>query len=201
MSNTEIINSEILEEINKGKGCIIFDFGCYFPYKNDLIFDFSLGMEEMTDKKLNHRYPNKGYHTISKKYGKRVSKIGYPYFFELEETNPDATPWILTLTVGVDSKEQTVQLLFPLLLNVTKEKPVCTLSLRYIFEKQRFTFTSHYPSDDGIGFLSRYWTNNEEFEFDDSVQFEIPEIIEDCPVILYPNVITPVACEIGKIMI
>lgn len=44
MHGEEVIN-ELGEEISKGKGCIVFDFACYFPYADQdfLIFKFKLG--------------------------------------------------------------------------------------------------------------------------------------------------------------
>lgn len=77
MHGEEVIN-ELGEEISKGKGCIVFDF----PYADQdfLIFKFKLGEEELEPYKYNHRYPNKDYVTISKKMGRRVSRIGYPVF-------------------------------------------------------------------------------------------------------------------------
>lgn len=202
MHDTEIIMSEISEGIENGKGCVIFDFGCFFPYGNNLIFDFSLGLEKFSDKKLNHRYPNKAYHTISKKYGKRVSKIGYPCFFDFDEAAPNLNTWLLSLTVGADSEENAVQLIFPLILNVTKEKPVCALSLRYNLIEQIFTFQTHQPSEDGFGWTTCYWTNDDEFEDDDNVvRFEIPERIENSRTLIYNTAIMPVACEIDKLLI
>ncbi len=201
MHDTKIISSEISEGIQKGKGCIVFDFGCYFPYGNDLIFDFSLGGEKLTDKKLNHRYPNKAYHTISRKYGKRVSRIGYPYFFDFKETNPNT--WLLNLTVGMDSEENAVRLVFPLILNVTTEKPVCALSLKYNFIEQRFTFRTHKPSDDGIGWKTCCWTNDDKFgsKETDVIKFETPEIIQNGSIVIYQNAITPVFCEMKRLLI
>lgn len=89
MHDMTVIQSELENELNQNKGCIIFDFGCYFPYSNvqDLIFDFHLGLESFSDKKMNHRYPNKSYQTISRKYGRKVSKLGYPYFFDIHNSN------------------------------------------------------------------------------------------------------------------
>ena len=43
MHGEEVIN-ELGEEISKGKGCIVFDFACYFPYADQdfLILKFKL---------------------------------------------------------------------------------------------------------------------------------------------------------------
>lgn len=86
MYREEVVN-ELGEEISKGRGSIVFDFACYFPYvqQNLLIFNFNLGKEELEPYKYNHRYPNKDYVTISKKMRRRVSRLGYPVFVNLNE--------------------------------------------------------------------------------------------------------------------
>lgn len=73
-----------------------------FPYSNSngLTFDFSLGMEEFKDYKINNRYSNKYYQTISRKYRRKVSKIGYPYVMKLNEQ----APMLLTLKIGIEDK-------------------------------------------------------------------------------------------------
>lgn len=80
-----LIKDEI--QLAEDECCIVFDFGCYFPYSNPevLVFDFSLGMETIKDYKLNKRYSNKCYQTISRKYGRKVSKVGYPYVMKINE--------------------------------------------------------------------------------------------------------------------
>ena len=101
MHGEEVIN-ELGEEISKGKGCIVFDFACYFPYADQdfLIFKFKLGEEELEPYKYNHRYPNKDYVTISKKMGRRVSRIGYPVFVDLNEEYF----FILEIEVGINAR-------------------------------------------------------------------------------------------------
>ena len=116
--NIELIKNEI--QLADDECCIVFDFGCYFPYANSevLTFDFALGMEEFNDYKINHRYPNKQHQTISKKYGRKVSKLGYPYIMKLSEQHP----MLLCLKVGI--KEQYITMIFPLQTNMTKDKPI-----------------------------------------------------------------------------
>lgn len=123
------ISKESALELTSGftdekKGCVIFDFGCYFPYSNqqDLCFEFSLGMEKISDIKLNHRYPNKDYVTISRKNGRKISKLGYPYFTKLGEFLA-----ILSVTVGVNNNKGTM--LFPIKTLLTEEKSICLLQM------------------------------------------------------------------------
>lgn len=41
MHGEEVIN-ELGEEISKGKGCIVFDFACYFPYARSRLSDIQI---------------------------------------------------------------------------------------------------------------------------------------------------------------
>ena len=86
----ELIVKELGDEVTYNhKGCIVFDSIVYLPFENicDSNFQFSFGIDgyPFMDCKLNHRYPNKEYYTISRKYGRRLSKIGYPYFLDLQD--------------------------------------------------------------------------------------------------------------------
>lgn len=150
---------ELQPALDNGLGCIILDFGCYFPYDNqDLLdFSFSIGLNQPTDYKLNHRYPNKNYVTISKKSGRKLSKMGYPYFLELGEH-----PMLLSVTLGVRifneqlqmSKDYKLSMVFPIQVNLTKEKPVSALSFRFDAEKSQIDIRS-FPKN-----RVRHWTNN-----------------------------------------
>ena len=135
------------EEVNLGEDecCIIFDFNCYYPYSDpeNLSFRFSLGMEEITDYKLNHRYPNKNYYTLSRKYGRRVSKIGYPYVMKLDEQSP----FILTFHIGLDDKHLTLH--FPINVKMSKEKRACMLTFRFDCESGTYFFLSYEKNEDG----------------------------------------------------
>lgn len=69
----EVFNNEI--KLKEDECCIVFDFGCYYPYEDadHLFFDFEFDGQIFNDKVINHRYPNKSYQTITKKYGRRLS--------------------------------------------------------------------------------------------------------------------------------
>lgn len=158
MNGEELVrnfNNEI--QLAEDECCIIFDFGCYFPYANPeiLTFDFSLGEEEFEDKKLNHRYPNKGYQTISKTFGRKVSKLGYPYVMKINEQ----VPMLLCLKVGI--KENVLTVIIGVKTNMTKEKPICSLSLQYLFDEHKMRFISNEICKDG-GWLMHSWYNYEE---------------------------------------
>jgi len=175
----EIVKNEI--QLLDNECCIVFDFGCYFPYSNFgvLTFAFSLGIKEFDDYKINHRYPNKKYQTISKKYGRKVSKIGYPYIMKLYEQSP----MLLCLKVGIN--KQYITMIFPLQTNLTKEKPICELSLRYNFDKSEFDFMSR----------RNIWTNHEikiERNGCNNVLLSTPQMVgDDSCTLIYENIIEP----------
>lgn len=184
----ELIKTEI--QLADDECCIVFDFGCYFPYSNIevLTFNFSLGMENFEDYKINHRYPNRNYQTISKKYGRKVSKLGYPYIMKLNEQST----MILCLNVGI--KEKYITLLFPLLTNMTREKPICGLSFHYIFDKDRFHFQSLEKHKDG-GWLMHNWYNYEVEDgrkLDNDIFLNPPKLLsDDSHTLIYEDIITP----------
>lgn len=197
----ELVKVELEDEIVKGKGCIVFDFGCYFPYLNqeDLYFDFQLGEEKMENVKLNHRYPNHGYVTISRKNGRRISKLGYPYFVDLSDT-----PKTILLVIKVGIKEEYLTSIFPVNITLTKEKPVCALSMRFMFEDAIFHFYSHKKNNDGIGWKRKGWFNNvnpmNQMKEQESIKLDIPTPIDDFTV-MYRTVLEPVPQELKDLMI
>lgn len=64
----EVFNDEI--KLKENECCIVFDFGCYCPYADTehFVFDFKFDGQTLNDKVINHRYPNKAYQTITKKF-------------------------------------------------------------------------------------------------------------------------------------
>lgn len=182
----EIVINELGEEIKNGKGCIVLDFACYFPYANQdsLEFKFKLGEEELEPYKHNHRFPNKGYVTISKKMGRRVSKLGYPVFVDLNER----CFIVLGIEFGVRGK-RTVKLIFPVNVKLTKDKPVCNLSLRFNFDELTFEFGSY--REDGEGFhRETVWTNDETYEYENAVILSPPTQVT-LDTVMYKDELTP----------
>lgn len=121
-----------MEEFGCGaNACVVFDFGIINPLEN-LDFSFSLGIEEITDIKLNRRYPNKMYRTISRKYGRKLSKVGYPYMMKLEETIDEV--WLLAIRVGEKGTDNYLEMIFPLEVHLSKEKPI--LYIRFLIDEE-----------------------------------------------------------------
>lgn len=197
---SDLFQSEI--ELAEDEGCIVFDFGCYFPYPGDqdrLNFSFSLGMTEFKDYKVNRRYPNKGYKTITRKYGRRLSKIGYPYVMKLTDYKEDEEQiFLLCIQIGVDGEEPW-QLIFPVQTELTKEKPVCKLDFRFRFDKGEFYFESSARINEQH--FSRMWLNYEpEYLQERNMEiyyFTHPEV--EKPMLIYGEVIEPLAAAVENL--
>ena len=199
-----IVSNEIETQIHQGKGCIIFDFGMYFPYHlisgEELVFRLSLGEEPLTDVKLNHRYPNKDYYTITKKYdSRRLSKVGYPYFIDLGD---DPFLAILCVTLGIKCKgrEKATDCLFPLSVQLTKERPVCALSMRLVHESGEITFTSYEYNEKG--WKPYCWTSNRDEAESESLRWLSSVPIEsEKPTIVFDTAITPIPQKLNELLI
>lgn len=187
----QTVLDEVQEKLSDGKtGCIIFDLACYFPYDADLTFDFKLGLNELTDKEVNHRYDNKAYHTISRTYGREVSKIGYPYFFDLDEYKSDAMLLNITVGSGKSGEILPLNLIFPIAIKLTKKEPICTLSMRYYFPDGICKFTSHKRDNINMGWKPVLWTTIDE-EDDESITLMNADVDKKTNTILFSDVITP----------
>lgn len=132
----DIYDDLLLNEDLEEKGCIVVDAGVFFPYSNQdfVIFNVTLTddiyekeeLEELfpLDKKYNHRYPNKEYLTISKKYKRRVSKIGYPFVDNIDILNNYK---YLVMTVGFGKDYSFFYI--PIELHLTPDNPCTVLKL------------------------------------------------------------------------
>ncbi len=215
MASRDAIIEEVGDRLDGDTGCIIFDFSCYYPYQDGLIFDFQLGMDALSDKKLNHRYPNKHFHTISKKLGRKLSKIGYAHFVKLSDLIDGEYVAILAIRFGAEAcngePADVRELLFPLRCRLTKEKPVCGLSMRFNIESASLMFITHYKKNKAdIGFSNITWANQAYIE-NAAAEFEhIPieggkvlegDNLEFPKALLFDTVIEPVACELHEFMI
>ena len=149
---------ELQPELENGLGCIIFNLACYFPYEEqDLLrLSFKVGLFEPTDFKLNHRYPNHRYVTLSKKTGRKLSKMGYSFFCKLGEDTI-----LFMVKVGLNDSNEEISMVFPLRVNLSKEKPVSALTFHFNFESSCIDI--HTTKRDGCGWLSTQWTTDREF--------------------------------------
>lgn len=141
------IEKEMKEFGDGANACVVFDFGIINPLDN-LDFSFSLGMEDITDIKLNRRYPNKMYRTISRKYGRKLSKVGYPYMIKLKEKMNET--WLLVVRVGEKDTDNYLEMIFPLEVHLSKEKPI--LNIQFLIDEKFNLYISS----------SRYLGNNTE---------------------------------------
>lgn len=198
MKNENIIN-EI--QLASDECCIVFDFACAFPYSNPeiLTFNFALGSEEFDDYKLNHRFSSKEWQTISKKYGRKISKIGYPYIMKLKEQ----APMLLCIRIGI--KEQYITMIFPVQTDMTKDSPVCGVSFRYDFDKCEFVFTTYEKNATSVGWKPHTWRSHkkesERFNEKNDIWLNAPCLIEEAHTMIFEDVIEPCASRIEDLLL
>lgn len=200
----EVFNNEI--KLKEDECCIVFDIGCYYPYEDadHLFFDFEFDGQIFNDKVINHRYPNKSYQTITKKYGRRLSKVGYPYIFKLDNQRLK----MLHVKIGLQAegiKEQHITLNIPIETHMTKNKPACALTLHYLFDKDKFIFTSEERAEEG--WQPYEWINYDKKEIEDK-GFNTEHITvmnQICKTgdldITYGDIITPNASKIDDLIV
>lgn len=191
------IQNEI--QLKENEGCIIFDLGCYFPYQNTeiLTFEFLINSKPISDVKMNHRYPNHNYQTLSRTYGRKVSKIGYPHFISLDQQEP------LNLTIKIGIKDKVITLNFPIETKLTKEQPVCVLSLHYNFDEYKIRFESLQYQKEEHCYYQYIWTNDEELQKGRpyTTLFTIPiKSATDSHALYFTEVLTPFASELEHLL-
>lgn len=159
--NDELITKEIA--LRDDECCIIFDFGFYYPFDNTddfSRFGFSLGMRDCDDVRLNHRYSNKNYYTISRKDGRKVSKLGYPIVMKLDQQYA----MLLDIAISAGVSKKFAHLVFPVVTEMTKEKPYCFLSMHYNTLTSDICFTTYdatFENDRLIGWTPVLWSRKD----------------------------------------
>ena len=191
---------EVQAELNNNRGCIIFDLSCYFPYlkQDKLTINFSINSKKYDDIKLNHRYPNKNYVTVSKKNGRKLSKMGYPYFCELNK--PISVQ--LQINIGFTDEKDTITYIFPVEAELTKEKPVCYLSFNQNFKNSFIELLTTYCVKNGY-WETITWTNDietDKYKEIKTIFLQTPNMIDD-NTFMYQDIITPIAQKIDELLI
>jgi len=193
------VKEQLLNPFPTDKRCIIFDCGCYFPYANqeDLVFSLSVAGTVLADCKNNNRYPNKNYVTITKKEGRRLSKLGYPYYIDASKEKA-----VIPVVISVGTVDSFgVKLGFLFQLSLSNDRPVCGVDFRYIFDKDSLSITSHYRNEDDIGWNRFAWVYGEApDERFKSITLKEPVLKED-GINWFSEIITPFASTLDDILI
>lgn len=182
------------KQLNDNKGFIIFDFSYYSKDMFDFcpyLFNFSIGTNECSDIKVNQRFANKCYWTISKKYGRKLSKVGYPYAVDLDRENI----MMLSIKLGTKKNPFIMALNFPLKISLTTANPYSYLQFILNLDTGDFRFKTLKKSDISTGYDSIIWSNRktddnqhktEHYHFMTAAQY-----IEETNTFNYENIITP----------
>jgi len=158
-------------EQDTGSGIFCLDFSAYFPYENQdiLELDASLSTHLMESGnvlnirdlgKLNHRYPNYGYVTLSQKFGRKICRCGSI----IQRPHAELTNYkYLNLTYNVKGLNTVrSRMIVPININTSDEKPCAVIEARFmledfnrpdliltIYEKNSVTHSFTYGTDNG----------------------------------------------------
>lgn len=204
--DTGVIKEELECEVNAGKGCIVIDIGCiYNSYDRELrslcildnmVLRLLVDGKELDDCKLNHRYPNGLYTTISKKTGRRVSKIGYPYFVEPENFKKKMELQLdIEFVRGENKVLDKTTLILPIQLNLDADNPVCGLSLHYQFGKTDVVKIWSYQSCEDGGWKPSIWTT------EDASEENYLGVLIEGEINRFDSIITPMPDKLNRLYI
>ena len=140
MNLYDVVKEEIQSEPNMG--CLIMDLSAYFPFIDQEVceLEFRYWFEngefvQPSDYRLNHRFNNISYRTLTKKYGRRVSRLGYPIFVSLKNAKERTFFLELKFCLNHSWYKSEFYMLLPMKLNMTEEKPVVFLEIRYLMDE------------------------------------------------------------------
>lgn len=135
--------------MGENDGCLLFDIGVYESccfIRDNILVDILL-LKELpenladlsnddlypSDYKLNHRYPNKCYVTLSQTAGRKVSKCGYTFVEPIDVLNQYTYAVIRISNNSFMSKEYQI-FIFPILVLLTKEHRGSTICFHFMYE-------------------------------------------------------------------
>ena len=150
---TEIKADLEQDENLDGCACLILDGGVIYEGVSEKSVEFTIDIDgkKLPDSVVNHRYPNKIYHTFTKKYGKRRSTIGYPILFGFDKNGRVSKT--IQMDIHIEIEGRSINISVPIKLNMSRENPVCGLEF-HIFYKGLIRFFS-YEHDTGLGGWNR----------------------------------------------
>lgn len=176
ISIVEDIERCVGHKLDPELGLLIIDFGAYFPYSNQEVLnmniEFLTDLDETfvclstDDKKLNHRYANNGYVTLSRVCSRRVCKSGYFWYKDLVSLNR-----IKYIRFGYDMNHQMLYFIVPVVLKLDAVYNSACLTIHLDLKELNtpdFTVFSHqyFKDEHGIiGWHCSYYTTK---DFDSS---------------------------------
>ncbi len=150
-------------------------------------FNFLVNDRQYDDFKINHRYPNDSYLTVTKKYGKYVSRFGYPVVLKLAEAKEPVKVSLQIYTTRNDKEFLELQVSLFLQMNCDMEHRIGDMTIYYFYDPDTLKINvfsnlppSYYP--DGYHFVSAKYL--EKIEQDEEIKsglggFNNPLITKD----------------------
>lgn len=145
----EVYRTEGIDLLNMSDKLLVLDFGCFCKdlLTDNLHFDFRLGSHNCNNKKLNHRYPNKAFATLSKKYkNKMISKLGYTVVISKSELDENGV-FRDTLFVELGNRDNYSVMMFPLLIDFSDHKLLPVYKDAWINCQIAFLYFRSYAED------------------------------------------------------
>ena len=179
-------DEQIWDEINRihplgeTDGCLVFDIGILesspkvrertsasimllrtLPWNLDELLYRYQGIK-MPDTKMNHRYSNHDYVTLSQTVGRKVSKIGYQFVAPIEELNQYAYAVIFIDINPTPLFQQIQAFLIPIQVSLTSERRGNLTSYRFAYHVgcyEHMMIISNKPTSLSVqGYESDFWT-------------------------------------------
>lgn len=113
------------------------DFATFDEYCNEANYG--------KDIKMNHRFLNSQYHTLSQKAGRKLSKIGYSFVDSIESLNKKHL-----LCARIENKSGVVIYMIPIQISLTKDLPVGSCELWISSHKwNKIRINTYYQENNG----------------------------------------------------
>ena len=121
--------------------------------------NFLVNDRQYNDFKVNHRYPNDSYLTITKTYGKYVSRLGYPVVLKVAEAKEPIKVTLQMYTTRNDEEFLELQVNLFLQMNCDMKHRIGDMTIKYFYDPDILKINafsnlppSYYP--DGYHFVS-----------------------------------------------
>lgn len=132
----EVLDREIV--YGEDECILILDIAYYGVIENvnylPTRLNFLLNDRQYNDFKVNHRYPNDSYLTITKTYGKYVSRLGYPVVLKLEEAKKPLKITLQIYSTKDDEEFLSLQINLYLQMNCDQDHRIGDMVINHFYD-------------------------------------------------------------------
>lgn len=221
-----LLKIEFIEELerlgieqNPGLGIFCLDFAAYFPYANQDVLDLDASLSTHPMKsgkvlnirdlgKLNHRYPNQGYATLSQKFGRKLCRCGCL----IQRPHTELMEYkYLNLGYGFKGNLDSVQMSVPININTSDERPCATVEARFMLRnpnEPNLALTTYERQPNRCWDSLVYGISNTNFtateERDRFIQLtpaNSEEEVKESGFVVYRETVSPISCRPEDVLI